>query len=54
VATTRARKPISEDTRVEDERLKEELRNADIGKFKKTLKRLMPVIAPIKRKLGKS
>jgi len=50
VATTRARKSISEKTRIEDERLREELRNADIDKFKRALKSLMPVIAPIKRR----
>jgi hypothetical protein len=51
VASTRARKSISEKTRAEDERLREELKRADIGKFKKKLKSLMPVIAPSK-KLG--
>jgi hypothetical protein len=47
VATTGKRKPISAETRAEDERLREELRNADIGKFKQTLKRLMPAIARV-------
>jgi hypothetical protein len=37
---------MSEKIRAEDERLRDELRNADIGKFKKALERLMPVIAP--------
>jgi hypothetical protein len=38
VATTRERKPISEKTRAEDERLREELRNADISKLKRLMK----------------
>jgi hypothetical protein len=34
VATIRVRKSISEKTRAEDERLREDLQNADIGKLK--------------------
>jgi hypothetical protein len=34
-------RPISEETRQEDERLREELRKADPEKFKKALKPLM-------------
>lgn len=45
-----SRKSISEKTRAEDERLREELRNADIGKLKRALKPLMPIIAPTKQK----
>jgi hypothetical protein len=37
VATTRVHKSISEKTRAEDERLREELRHADIGKLKKLM-----------------
>ena len=37
MATTRERKPISEKTRAADEKLREELRNADIGKLKKLM-----------------
>jgi hypothetical protein len=40
VATTRERKRISEKTRAEDERLREELRHADIEKFKQVIKPL--------------
>jgi hypothetical protein len=41
VATTHERKPISEKTRAEDERLREELRKADIGKLKRLMKPLI-------------
>jgi hypothetical protein len=41
VATTRERKPISEKTRAEDERLREELRHADIDKLKRLMKPLI-------------
>jgi hypothetical protein len=41
VATTRERKPISEKTRAEDERLRKDLRNADIGKLKRLMKPLV-------------
>jgi len=41
---------VTEKTRQEDERLREELRNADMDKFKKALKPLMPIIAPTKKK----
>jgi len=41
---------VTEKTRQEDERLREELRNADMEKFKKALNPLMPVIAPVKTK----
>jgi hypothetical protein len=41
VATTRAHKPISEKTRAEDERLREELRHADIDKLKRLMKPLI-------------
>jgi hypothetical protein len=54
VASTRARKSISEKTRAEDEKLREQLRKADIGKLKRALKSLMPVIAPTKRFTEKS
>jgi hypothetical protein len=37
VASTRARKSITEKTRAEDDRLREELRHADIGKLKKLM-----------------
>jgi hypothetical protein len=39
VATIRKRNPISETTRAEDERLREELRHADLDKFAKLLKK---------------
>jgi hypothetical protein len=41
VATTREHKPISEKTRAEDERLREELRHADIDKLKRLMKPLI-------------
>jgi hypothetical protein len=41
---------VTEKTRQEDDRIREELRNADMEKFKKALKPLMPVIAPTKKK----
>jgi SNF2 family DNA or RNA helicase len=41
VATTRERKPITEETRAEDERLRDELRKADIGKLKRLMKPLI-------------
>ncbi|MGA3229000.1 MAG: hypothetical protein ABSD51_03550 [Candidatus Binatus sp.] len=37
MASTRARKSITEKTRAEDDRLREELRHADIGKLKKLM-----------------
>jgi hypothetical protein len=43
---TRERKPVSEKTRAEDERLREELRNADISKLKRLMK---PLIVPKKQ-----
>jgi hypothetical protein len=48
VATTRERKPISEETRAEDERLRKELRRADIGKLKRLMKPLIvqPKVKP--------
>jgi hypothetical protein len=36
----------------EDERLRKELQEADIGKFKRLLKPLIPIIAPTKKKSG--
>jgi hypothetical protein len=55
VATTRKRKPISENTRAEDERLREELRHADIDKLKELMRPLIerpdkPQGAPPKEK----
>jgi len=50
VATTRERKPISEKTRAEDERLREELRNADIGKLKKLMAPLIERSEPKRTK----
>jgi hypothetical protein len=41
VATTRDRKPINPETRAEDERLREELRKADISKLKRLMKPLI-------------
>jgi hypothetical protein len=37
VASTRARKSITAKTRAEDDRLREKLRHADIGKLKKLM-----------------
>jgi hypothetical protein len=37
VASTRARKSITEKTRAEDDRLREALKHADIGKLKKLM-----------------
>jgi hypothetical protein len=37
VASIRARKSITEKTRAEDDRLREKLRHADIGKLKKLM-----------------
>jgi hypothetical protein len=42
---------ITPATRKEDDRLRKELKNADIGKFKKLVKR---VIAPAQRKKPKT
>jgi hypothetical protein len=55
VATTRERKPISEKTRAEDEKLREELRNADIGKLKRLMQPLIekPDAQPEKRQRKK-
>jgi len=46
VASTRVRESISEKTRAEDERLREELRNADIGKLKRLMKPLIEQVQP--------
>jgi hypothetical protein len=48
VATIQKRKPISEKTRAEDERLREELRHADLGKFAKLLKKAIRPVKPAK------
>jgi hypothetical protein len=56
VATTRERRPIrpiTEETRAEDEKLREKLRNADISKFKRTFKQLLPSILMPKARLKK-
>jgi hypothetical protein len=44
---------VTQKTRDEDDRIREELRNADIEKFKRALKPLMPIIAPVKKKESK-
>jgi hypothetical protein len=41
VATTRERRPISEKTRAADEKIREELRHADIDKLKRLMKPLI-------------
>jgi hypothetical protein len=52
VATTRERKPISEKTRAADEKLREELRHADLDKLKRLMKPLIEVVPDKNRKSG--